>query len=108
MLLNVVPYGIRYGWSNSDLVAHVLTPLLVIGAVTGWHMASGLYGEALAGSKDDPITRERLSLLRHATATGALLPDVTSNQVIKYLRAVLPGGIGHEAGRRIARMFLGY
>ena len=108
MLLNVVPYGIRCGWDGGDLVAHVLTPLLVIASVTGWHLASGLYGEAIAGSKDDPVTRDRLALLRRATATGQLPADVTSNQVIKYLRAAIPGGIGHEAGRRIARMFLGY
>lgn len=108
MLLNVVPYGIRYGWDGGDLVAHVLTPLLVIASVTGWHLASGLYGEAIAGSKDDPVTRDRLALLRRATAGGQLPADVTSNQVIKYLRAAIPGGIGHEAGRRIARMFLGY
>lgn len=108
LILNTLPHGLRYGWQAGTLPAHVLTPLLVVGAVVGWHLASRLYGEAIARSKDDPVHRERLAMLRHAIASGALAADVSANQVIKFLRDTLPGGIGHEAGRRLARSLLGY
>ncbi|MFC0431036.1 hypothetical protein [Kutzneria buriramensis] len=108
VLLNVVPSGIRFGWHSTDLVAHVLVPALVVAAVIAWHLASSLYGTAIALSKDDPVTRERLLLLRQAVADKQLPPDASANQVIKYLRATLPNGIAHMEGRRLAKQFLGF
>jgi hypothetical protein len=108
-LLNVLPSGFRYGWPASDLVAHILVPALVVGAVIAWHLVSSLYGTAIALSKDDPVTRERLLVLRKALAAGALPADnLSATQVIKYLRATLPNGIGHMEGRRLVKQFLGF
>lgn len=108
VLLNVVPSGIRSGWRSTDMVAHILVPALVLAAVIAWHLASSLYGTAIALSKDDPVTRERLLLLRRAVADKALPAESSANQVIKYLRAALPNGIGHMEGRRLAKQFLGF
>lgn len=109
VLLNVVPWGLRYGWDAASLTAHLLVPLLVVGAVLAWHLTSHIYGDALATNKKDTsdIT-DRLALLRQAVQSGDLPVDVSATQVIKYLRANLPGGIGHDAARRVARSFLGY
>src|SRR5699024_4162597 len=70
LLLNVVPYGVRYGFDATSLVPHLLAPLLVTGAVVGWHLASGMFATVIAASQDNPIERERLALLRHAIASG--------------------------------------
>lgn len=119
VLLNVVPSGIRFGWQAGDLLAHVLVPALVVTAVIAWHLASNLYGEAIAKSKDAPVvifrddetTGEHLALLRNATAEGRLPVHPSVNQVIKTLRTELRQstgtGIGHEAARRIATVYLG-
>ncbi|KAA2248685.1 hypothetical protein F0L68_39745 [Solihabitans fulvus] len=108
VLLNVVPSGIRFGWRSTDLVAHILVPALVLAAVIAWHLASSLYGTAIALSKDDPVTRDRLLVLRKALADGTLPPETSASGVIKYLRTVLPTGIGHTEGRRLAKQFLGF
>src|SRR5699024_2908216 len=108
LLLNVVPYGVRYGFDATSLVPHLLAPLLVTGAVVGWHLASGMFATVIAASQDNPIERERLALLRHAIASGELDPDPSATAVIKHLRGHVPGGIGQQDGRRIARMLLGY
>lgn len=119
VLLNVVPSGVRFGWQAGDLLAHVLVPGLVVAAVIAWHLASTLYGEAIALSKDAPIviarddqiTGEHLALLRKATAEGRLPVYPSVNQVIKTLRESLKqdtgSGIGHEAARRVAAIYLG-
>ncbi|GAA4672436.1 hypothetical protein [Amycolatopsis dongchuanensis] len=119
VLLNVIPSGIRFDWQAGDLLAHVLVPTLVVTAVIAWHLASNLYGEAIAQSKDAPIviprddqiTGEHLALLRKATAEGRLPVHPSVNQVIKTLRESLRAsngtGIGHEAARRIAAIYLG-
>ncbi len=108
LLLNTVPYGMRYGFDAGSLTVHLLTPALVVAAVIGWHIASGLYGQALANSKHDPILQDQLALLRAAVAAWDLPSDVSANQVIKYLRKNLPTGIGHAQARRVAQNFLGY
>lgn len=115
VLLNVVPAGIRFGWLATDLVAHVLVPALVVAAVIAWHLASHLYGQAIAQSaaapvvifKDDETTAEHLTLLRRATAKGLLSTTPSLSEVIKCLRANLPNGIGHQAARRVAAIYLG-
>jgi hypothetical protein len=119
VLLNVLPSGFRFGWLASDLVAHFLVPGLVVAAVIAWHLASSLYGQAIALSKDAPIvlarddqiTGEHLALLRKATAEGRLPVYPSVNQVIKTLRDSLKQGggtgIGHEAARRVAAIYLG-
>lgn len=114
-LLNVVPSGLRFGWVASSLVAHVLVPVLVVAAVIAWHLASSLYGKAITQNaaapillfKDDETTAEHLALLRRATASGALSVDPSATQVIKCLRVSLPNGIGHQAARRVAAIYLG-
>lgn len=112
LLLNSVPWGLRYGWDAGSLTAHILVPALVVAAVIAWHLASGIYGDALATSRGNSVTDEaltdRLGLLRQAVRSGELPVDVSATQVIKYLRSNLPGGIGHDAARRVARNFLGY
>ncbi len=112
LLLNTIPWGLRYGWDAGSLTAHILVPALVVAAVIAWHIASGIYGDALATSRAHSATNEaltdRLGLLRQAVRSGELPVDVTATQVIKYLRANLPGGIGHDAARQVARNFLGY
>lgn len=119
VLLNLVPSGLRFGWGSTDVIAHVLVPALVVTAVIAWHLASNLYGKAIAASKDAPLvitrddetTGEHLALLRQATAEGRLPVNPSVNQVIKTLRAELRQssgtGIGHEAARRIAGIYLG-
>ncbi|PXY16565.1 hypothetical protein [Prauserella muralis] len=115
VLLNVVPSGIRYGWQSTDLLAHLLVPALVVTAVIAWHLASNLYGQAIAQSKNAPIvifrddetTAEHLALLRRATANGQLPVEPSVTQVIKCLRSQLPNGIGHAAARRVAGIYLG-
>lgn len=44
LLLNIVPWGLRYGWSPGDLLAHALPPLLVAAAVVVNHMLNNLFG----------------------------------------------------------------
>lgn len=115
VLLNVVPSAVRFGWQAGDVLAHVLVPTLVVAAVIAWHLASSLYGEAIAQSKDAPIlihrddetTAEHLALLRQATAAGKLPANPSVSQLIKCLRSQLPNGIGHAAARRIAAIYLG-
>lgn len=115
VLLNVVPAGIRFGWQPGDLVAHVLVPGLVVAAVIAWHLASHLYGQAITQSaaapvvifKDDETTAEHLTLLRRATAKGLLSTSPSVTEVIKCLRVNLPHGIGHQAARRVAAIYLG-
>lgn len=115
VLLNVIPSGVRFGWQAGDVLAHVLVPALVVAAVIAWHLASSLYGKAIAQSKDAPIlihrddeiTAQHLALLRQATAAGQLPPNPSVSQLIKCLRAQLPNGIGHAAARRIAAIYLG-
>lgn len=108
VLLNVVPYGVRYGWETTSLLPHLLAPLLVTSAVVGWHLASGMFATVLASSKDNPVERERLALLRNAIAAGELDPHPSATQVIKHLRGHIPTGISQQDGRRIARLLLGY
>jgi hypothetical protein len=108
LLLNIVPWGARFGWKASDVLIHTLAPLLVIGAVVGWHLASRLYSEALAVSANDEGTQQKLALLRAAIAAGALPVNPSAIAVVKFLREHLPNGIGHQEGRRVARMLLGY
>jgi hypothetical protein len=119
VLLNVIPSGIRFGWQAGDLLAHVLVPALVVTAVIAWHLASNLYGQAIAQSTDAPIvifrddetTREDLALLRQATVEGRLPVHPSVAQVIKTLRESrrqsTGTGIGHAAARRIAGVYLG-
>lgn len=107
--LNTIPWGLRYGWDAGSLTAHLLVPLLVVAAVTAWHIASRIYGDALAASRQQNGQHaDRLALLREAVRVGELPTDVSPNQVIKYLRANLPTGIGHQSARQLARDFLGY
>ncbi|MCG8918272.1 hypothetical protein L6E12_21040 [Actinokineospora sp. PR83] len=116
VLLNVLPWGLRFGWNAGDLLVHLLVPALVVGAVVAWHLVSGLYGEAIAASKDAPVvifkddavTAEHLALLREATAEGALSANPSVTAVIKTLRKRLPGGIGQQAARRVAAIYLGH
>lgn len=109
LLLNTIPWGLRFGWDASSLTVHLLTPALVFGAVIVWHLTSRIYGDALATSKEDVSDlTDRLALLRQAVKSGELAVDASATQVIKYLRNNLPGGIGHDAARRVARSFLGY
>lgn len=110
VLLNTVPWGLRYGFDAGSLTAHLLVPALVVAAVIGWHLAARVYGDAIATSRQDTNTElvNRLALLRQATKAGELPVDVSATQVIKYLRTSLPTGIGHDAARRTARSFLGY
>lgn len=107
LVLMTVPWGLRYGWDGSTLLSHSLLPLLMVLCVTVWHMASGIYSQSIANTRHDPALAERLALLRTAVATGALPPNPSINQVIKYLRAQL-GGIGHRVARETARCFLGH
>ena len=112
LLLNTVPWGLRFGFDPATLLVHLLVPMLVIAAVIAWHTASGIYGDALAASRANSATDEaladRLALLRAAVRSGELPVDVSAQQVIKYLRQNLPGGIGQAAARKAASRFLGY
>ena len=108
LLLMTVPWGMRYGWNTGDLLGHLLLPALMVVCITAWHMASGIYSQTIANSKQDPILQDRLALLRAAVKAGELPIDASANQVCKYLRRNLPTGIGHDAARRVARSFLGY
>lgn len=107
LLLMTVPWGLRYGWDGSTLLSHSMLPVLMVLCVTVWHLISGIYSQSIANTRHDPALAERLSLLRTAVATGALPPNPSINQVIKYLRAQL-GGIGHRVARETARCFLGH
>lgn len=110
--LNTIPWGLRYGFDAGSLAAHILVPALVVAAVVAWHTASGIYGDALAASRANSTTDEaladRLALLRAAVRSGELPVDVSAQQVIKYLRQNLPGGVGQAAARKAASRFLGY
>lgn len=109
LLLNTIPWGVRFGFDPATVLVHTLVPALVIAAVVAWHLVSRIYGDALAASRQQHGQHaDRLALLREATRAGELPVDATATQVIKYLRANLPTGIGHDAARRIARDFLGY
>lgn len=109
LLLNTIPWGVRYGFDPATTLVHTLVPLLVIAAVVAWHLASRIYGDAIAASRQQNGQHaDRLALLREAVRVGELPTDVSPNQVIKYLRANLPTGIGHDPARQIARSFLGY
>lgn len=109
LLLNTVPWGLRFGFDLATTLAHTLVPLLVIAAVVAWHLASRIYGDALAVSRQQNGQHaDRLALLREAVRVGELPVDVTATQVIKYLRNNLPGGIAHDPARQLAREFLGY
>jgi hypothetical protein len=115
VLLNVIPSGVRFGWLAGDFIAHVLVPSLVVAAVFAWHLASNLYGQAIAQSKDAPIvifrddqtTAEHLALLHKANRNGQVPANPSVSQLIKCLRTQLPNGIGHAAARRIAAIYLG-
>lgn len=109
LALNTIPWGVRFGFDPATLLVHTLVPALVIAAVVAWHLVSRIYGDALAASRQQHGQHaDRLALLREATRAGELPVDVTATQVIKFLRNNLPGGIGHDAARQIARDFLGY
>lgn len=112
LLLNTVPWGLRFGFDPATLLVHLLVPTLVIAAVVAWHTASGIYGDALAASRangtSDEALVDRLALLRQAVRSGELPVDVSAQQVIKYLRSNLPGGVGQAAARKAASRFLGY
>lgn len=112
LLLNTVPWGLRFGFDLATLLVHLLVPTLVIAAVIAWHTASGIYGDALAASRanstSDEALADRLALLRQAVRSGDLPVDVSAQQVIKYLRLNLPGGVGQAAARKAASRFLGY
>ncbi len=109
LALNTVPWGLRFGFDPATTLVHILVPLLVIAAVVAWHLASRIYGDAIAASRQQGGQQaDRLALLREAVRVGELPTDVSPNQVIKYLRSNLPTGIGHDAARRIARSFLGH
>lgn len=112
LLLNTVPWGVRFGFDPATLLVHLLVPTLVIAAVVAWHTASGIYGDALAASRanstSDEALADRLALLRQAVRSGDLPVDVSAQQVIKYLRQNLPGGVGQAAARKAASHFLGY
>lgn len=109
LLLNTVPWGVRFGFDPATLLVHLLVPTLVIAAVIAWHTASGIYGDALAASRQQGGQQpDRLALLREAVRAGELPTDASPNQVIKYLRSNVPTGIGQSAARQLASRFLGY
>jgi hypothetical protein len=48
LLLNVVPWGLRFGWDLGDLIAHILPPLLIAAAVVVNHMLNSLFSAIFA------------------------------------------------------------
>lgn len=108
LALMTIPWGMRFGFHLGDQLSHLLLPALMVVGITAWHMASGIYSETIANSKHDPVLQDRLALLRQAVKDGELPVNASANAVRNHLRRNLPGGIGQQAARRVARNFLGY
>lgn len=73
LLLNVVPWSLRYGWDIGMLIAHALPPLLIIAAVVVHHTLSTVFSTILTSLYDE-LSPTRLS-------------EQTSDIVLFYERA---------------------
>jgi hypothetical protein len=86
LLLNIVPWGLRYGWEPGPLLSHALPPLLIAAAVLVNHMLNRLFSaifSAVHVELDDTLrlneeTADVLVLVertRRAIANGQLTVD---------------------------------
>ncbi|MCF7547198.1 hypothetical protein [Pseudonocardia sp. WMMC193] len=73
LLLMVVPWGLRFGWSAGDLLANTIPSVLIAGAVVGWHVLNRLFSDVFADLHDE------LSPTR--------LDEVTTDVVVLYERS---------------------
>jgi hypothetical protein len=78
LVLNVVPWGLRYGFDAGSVIAHVLPPLLIAAAVAVHHMLKSLFGGIFADVHDELEDTLRLD---ETTADVLVLVERTRQDV---------------------------
>ncbi|MGD9529485.1 MAG: hypothetical protein AB7I38_11750 [Dehalococcoidia bacterium] len=97
LLLNVIPWGLRYGWDAGQLIAHVLPPLLVAAAVAVQHMLNNLFQsifENAHAALDEDVPERTgeeiadvvvlLERYRRAMSKGEVDPNYSVEQIARY------------------------
>ncbi|MGE3795748.1 MAG: hypothetical protein AB7I38_17740 [Dehalococcoidia bacterium] len=87
LMLNVVPWALRYGWDAGQLIAHVLPSLLVAAAVAVQHMLNNLFQSIFENAYD--------ALDDVPGRTGEEIADVVV-LVERYRRAMAKGEVDAE------------
>jgi hypothetical protein len=97
LVLNLVPWGLRYGWAAGEILAHAWPPLLVAAAVVVHHMLNRLFS-AIFVNLHDELSPTRLG---EQTADVLVLYERTKREIAKGRIAVGDEGIpSREAIRK--------
>lgn len=99
LILNIVPWGIRFGWQPAELPGHVFPPLLVVAGVAVFHMINRLFGSILVNLHDE-LTETRLS---EQTADVVVLYERSKREIAAGRLPV--GESGKPSKEGIRRLF---
>lgn len=99
LFLNIVPWGIRFGWQPAELPGHVFPPLLVVAGVAVFHMINRLFGSILVNLHDE-LTETRLS---EQTADVVVLYERSKREIAAGRLPV--GESGKPSKEGIRRLF---
>jgi len=96
LVLNIVPWGVRFGWQAAELPGHVFPPLLVVAGVAVFHMINRLFGSILINLHDE-LTETRLS---EQAADVVVLYERTKREIAAGRLAVGESGLPSKEGIR--------
>jgi hypothetical protein len=99
LFLNIVPWGVRFGWQSAELPGHVFPPLLVVAGVAVFHMINRLFGNILVNLHDE-LTETRLN---EQTADVVVLYERAKREIAAGRLAV--GESGKPSREGIRRLF---
>lgn len=107
LLLNTLPWGVRYGFDAASVTGHVLAPVLLAAVVVGLHLTSGQYAAVIIRSRPSERETACTALLQAACAAGEVTDDTSIAAARRFLVDRWPEPIGQAEAREIIRTALG-